>query len=93
MEDARDERPEEDLGEEDVEEDAHPGGAPHLHEHVLPHPVNLQQVTSHPKHKQRNRPVGSPPLFINSPVRLSYEPYYFNERTFIFLSQRIIEQP
>ena len=42
VEDAGDESPEEDLREEDVEEDADPGGVPHLHEHVLPHPVNLQ---------------------------------------------------
>jgi len=47
VEDAGDERPEEDLREEDVEEDAHPGGVPHLHEHVLPHPVNLQQTNRH----------------------------------------------
>lgn len=44
VEDAGDERPEEDLREEDVEEDAHPGGVPHLDEHVLPHPVNLHQT-------------------------------------------------
>lgn len=47
VEDAGDERPEEDLREEDVEEDAHPGGVPHLDEHVLPHPVNLHQTNVH----------------------------------------------
>lgn len=42
VEEAGDKGPEQDLREEDVEEDAHTGGMPHLHEHMLPHPVNLQ---------------------------------------------------
>lgn len=40
VEEAGDKGPEQDLREEDVEEDAHTGGMPHLHEHMLPHPVN-----------------------------------------------------
>lgn len=47
VEDAGDESPEEDLREEDVEEDAEPRGVPHLHEHVLPHPVNLKETNQH----------------------------------------------
>lgn len=56
VEDSRDERPEEDLRDEIVEEDADPGGVPHPHEHMLPHPVNLHNTLSH-ELNWRNQPT------------------------------------
>ena len=52
VEEAGDKGPEQDLREEDVEEDAHTGGMPHLHEHMLPHPVN-QQYHHHQQQQQQ----------------------------------------
>lgn len=43
MEEPSDKSPEQDLREDDVEEDAHPGRVPDSDEHMLPDPVNLQR--------------------------------------------------